>query len=128
MSKVKVAGNPEIDPTLPKIAIKLGKETFYLCFTFKALALAQKNLRDIGIEVNLLMALDLSTMDALKLVPLFYAALITHQPKITIDKVTELVTLKNLGTIFETIAQAYGASLADPTPEDDKTDPDQPVV
>jgi hypothetical protein len=122
---VKIAGNPEIDPTLPKVAIKLGKETYYLCFTFGALSLAQKNLRDIGVECNLLHALDLSTMDALRLVPLLYAALLSHQPKITIDKVTALVTIKNLGMIFEGIAQAYGASLADPSPEDVKADPDQ---
>lgn len=126
MSKtVKIAGNPEIDPTLPKIAIKLGKDTYYLAFTFGALSLAQKNLRDIGVECNLLHALDLSTMDALHLVPLLYAALLSHQPKITIDKVTSLVTIKNLGMIFEGIVQAYGASLADPSPEDVKADPDQ---
>ncbi len=123
---IKIAGNPEIDPTLPKIEIKLGKETYYLCFTFGALALAQKNLRDVGVDVNLLHALDLSTMDALRLVPLLYAALLSHQPKITLDKVTSLVTIKNLGMIFEGIAAAYGASLADPSPDDVKPDPTQP--
>jgi hypothetical protein len=123
---IKIAGNPEIDPTLPKIEMKLGKDTYYLAFTFGALALAQKNLRDIGVECNLLHALDLSTMDALRLVPLLYAAMLSHQPKITIDKVTALVTIRNLGAIFEKIAEAYGASLADPSDEDVKADPDQP--
>ena len=117
----KIAGDASIDPTLPKIAIKLGKETFYLCFTFGALITAQKNLRDIGVNVNLLHALDLSDMDALKLVPLLYAALLSHQPKITLDRVTALVTIRNLGSIFEGIAQAYGASLAEPT-EDEKAE------
>jgi hypothetical protein len=112
-----------IDPTLPRVELKLGKETYFLVFTFKALAIAQKGLRDIGVEVNLLHALDLSNMDAEKLIPLLYAALITHQPKITPAEVTELVTFKNLGTIFEKIAEAYGASLADPSDEDVKADP-----
>jgi hypothetical protein len=125
---VSIAGNPEIDPTLPKIEIKLGKETYFLCFTFGALALAQKNLRSVGVECNLLHALDLSSMDASQVVPLLYAALISHQPKITLDKVASLVTFKNLGMIFEGIAQAYGASLADPSPEDVKPDPNQPAV
>src|ERR1700730_3720240 len=129
MSKAeKIAGNPEIDPTLPKLDINLGKEGVFLCFTFGALALAQKNLRSIGVDCNLLHALDLSGLDASQLVPLLYAALISHQPKISIDKVVSLVTIKNLGMIFDGIAHAYGASLADPSPEDVKPDPDQPAV
>lgn len=64
-------------------------------------------------------------MDALRLVPLLYAAMLSHQPKITIEKVTSLVTMKNMGKIFEGIALAYGASLADPSGEDVKADPDQ---
>ena len=127
MSKtVKVAGNPAIDPTLPKIEIALGKETYYLCFTFGALAVAQKGLRDAGIDCNLLHALDLSNMDPLKLVPLLYAAMITHQPKISYETVNSLVTLKNMGSIFEGIAHAYGASLADHSDEDVKANPNQP--
>lgn len=121
---IKITEHPDLDPTLPKIELKLGKQTYYLCFTFKALAVAQKNLRDIGVQVNLLHALDLSNMDAEKLIPLLYAALLTHQPKITPGEVTNLVTFKNLGHIFDAIAQAYGASLAEPD-EDVKADPDK---
>jgi hypothetical protein len=123
---VKIAGNPEIDPTLPKIELKLGKEIYYLSFTFGALALAQRDLRASGIDCNLLHALDLSTIDPSRIVPLLYAALLAHQPKITIDKVTSLVTFKTMGTIYGQIVEAYGASLADPSPEDVKPDPDQP--
>lgn len=126
--KSTVSGNPEFDPTMPKVEIKLNGKSYFLCFTFKALSLAQKNLRDIGVDVNLLRALDLSTMDALKLVPLLYASLITHQPKITPEQVTDLVTIRNLGMLFEGIAQAYGASLADPSDDDVKADPTKPVV
>jgi hypothetical protein len=126
--KVIVAGNPAVDPTLPKIQIKLGKESYFLCFTFEAIALAQAELKKIGVDVNLLHCLDLSSMDALKLVPFFYASLITHQPKITVDSVAKLVTLKNMGMIFEGIAAAYIASMAEPSDEDVKADPDQPVV
>jgi hypothetical protein len=87
------------------------------------LSTAQLELKKIGVDVNLLQALDLTSMDALKLVPLFYASLLTHQPKITVDKATDLVTFKNMGVIFEGIAAAYGASLADPPEEDVKADP-----
>jgi hypothetical protein len=122
---LKISNHPELDPTLPKIELKLGKQTYLLCFTFKALAVAQKNLRDIGVQVNLLHALDLSNMDAEKLVPLLYAALITHQPTITPTEVVGLVTFRNLGSIFEKLAEAYGASLAEPSDEDAKSDPDK---
>lgn len=122
---LKISNHPELDPTLPKTELKLGKQTYLLCFTFKALAVAQKNLRDIGVQVNLLHALDLSNMDAEKLVPLLYAALITHQPTITPTEVVGLVTFRNLGSIFEKLAEAYGASLAEPSDEDAKSDPDK---
>jgi hypothetical protein len=126
--KLKIAGNPEIDPTLPKVEITLDEKKYYLCFTFRALALAQAELKKIGVDCNLLHALDLSSMDALKLVPLLYAALISHQPKITFEEVMDLVSFKNMGNIFNGIAQAYGDSLAEPSDNDVKPDPDQPVV
>ena len=114
----KVAKNVAIDPTLPKVPITLGAETFYLCFTFAALATAEARLRQAGITVNLLHALDLSNMDAERVVPLLYAALISYQPDITPEGVAKLVTFRNLGSIFEGVARAYGESLAEPTAED----------
>lgn len=112
----RVAKNPAIDPTLPKVTLTLGAETLYLCFTFAALATAEAKLRQAGITVNLLHALDLSNMDAERVVPLLYAALITYQPSIAPEDVAKLVTFRNLGSIFEAIAKAYGESLADPEP------------
>lgn len=125
---LKITEHTELDQTLPQIELKLGKQTYYLCFTFAALSMAQKNLRDIGVQCNLLHALDLSNMDAERFVPLLYAAMITHQPKITPIEVTRLVSFKNLGTIFEALANAYGASLAEPdedVKESKKANPDQ---
>jgi hypothetical protein len=123
----KVARNPAVDPTLPKTDIKLDGKTYFMCFTFGALALAQSKLRAQGIVVNLLHALDLSSLDAERVVPLLYAALITHQPDISIEAVAKMVSMRNLGNIFEGIATAYAASLAEPTPEDAKPDPTKPV-
>lgn len=112
----KVAKNPAIDPTLPKVPVKLGGETYYLCFSFAAIATAEAKLREQGIKVNLLHALDLSSMDAARVVPLLYATLITHQPDITPEAVAKLVTMRNLGAIFEGIGKAYTESLAEPEP------------
>jgi hypothetical protein len=122
----KTARKPAADPTLPHIEILLDGTKYDLCFTFGALALAQKQLRVQGIIVNLLHALDLSSLDAERVVPLLYAALITHQPDISIEAVAKLVTMRNLGNIFEGVAKAYGESLAEPSPEDVKPDPTKP--
>ena len=111
---MKVAKNPSIDPTLPKVELVLDGTSRYLCFTFAALALAEGKLREQGMTTNLLHALDLSKLDASRVVPLLYAALITHSPDLTIEEVVSLVTLRNLGAIFEGIANAYSASLSEP--------------
>jgi hypothetical protein len=124
MPKNRVNDTPGTDPTLPSVELTIGKQTFYLAFSFRATA--EKNLRDIGVKANLLHALDLSNLDAERFVPLLYAALITHQPKINIEKVAALVTFRSMGTIFEKIAEAYAASMAEPSDEDKQADPDQP--
>ncbi|RZU39329.1 hypothetical protein [Edaphobacter modestus] len=127
-TKVAVAGVPGIDPTLPQIEIKLGGETYFMCFTFGAMAIAKARLRVAGIECNLLQSLDLRNLDADQIVPLLYAALIMHQPDITPLEVAGLVTIPNLGNIFDGILKAYSASLADPSDEDkqEKANPKQP--
>jgi hypothetical protein len=110
----KVAKRPGVDPTLPRVPLTVNGETYFLCFTFGALALAQS---------KLIHALDLSTLDPSMVVPLLYASLITHSPDITIDEVSEMVTIRNLGVIFDGIATAYAASLAPPS--DVKENPTQ---
>jgi len=119
----KVAKNPVVDPTLPKVTITLGGVEYHLCFTFGAFATAAAKLRQAGITCNLLHALDLSNMDADRVVPLLYAALITHHPSIAPEEVAKLVTFRNLGSIFEGIAKAYGESLAEPESSDPKLEP-----
>ena len=39
------------------------------------------------------------------------------------EEVAKLVTFRNLGSIFEGIAKAYGDSLAEPEPSDPKQEP-----
>ena len=115
MSKThKVAGRPGLDPTLPLVEITLGDKTFNLCFTFTAFSVAATTLRARGIQCNLLQSLDLSTVDADRVGPLLYAAMLTQHPTITIEQVEALITFPELGNIVEKIVEAYSASLADP--------------
>lgn len=113
--KNAVAGQPGLDPTLPNVELTLGDKTYQLVFTFGALATASAKLRAKGIQVNLLHSLDLTALDADRVGPLLFAALLTHQPKIDIEEVEAKITMFNLGTIFEKIVEAYSASLADNT-------------
>jgi hypothetical protein len=123
--KRRIAGNPEVDPTLPKVEITLGGKKYFLCFTFGALALAQSKMTAAGIKCNVLHALDLTSLDATQIIPLLYAALSDHQPDMTFEQVAALVTMRNLGTIFEGIANAYKESLAEPS-DDAQVDPQKP--
>lgn len=116
MSKThKVAGVAGSDPTLPMVELTLGETTYNLAFTFAALATAASQFRARGIQCKLMYSLDLTEMDADRLGPLLYATLITNHPKITIDEAEALITMSNIGLVFQKIVEAYGASLADPT-------------
>jgi hypothetical protein len=120
---------PAIDPTLPKVEVVLGGQKYFLCFTFAALATAEARLRDVGTRINLLHALNLTDMHAEQLVPVLFAAMLTHQPDITPEAVAKLVTFKSLPNIFPAIMDAYVASLADPADKDSgdaKQHPDEP--
>lgn len=115
MSKHKVAGVAGTDPTLPTVEITLNDTTYFLAFTFGALSTAAAKLRAKGVQCNLLHSLDLSSLDADRVGPLLFAAMLSHQPNITVEEVESLVSLHNLGLIFEKIVEAYSASLAEPT-------------
>jgi hypothetical protein len=125
MSKVKVANNPEFDSALPKTPMTLGGETYYLCYTFGALSLAEAMIRKTGVQCNILKSLDVMNLGAAELEALLFAGLITHKPKITFEEASALITLRNVYLISESIATAYIAALADPS-DDVKEDPSQP--
>jgi hypothetical protein len=123
--KRRIAGNPEVDPTLPKVEITLGGKKYFLCFDFGALALAEAKLRDAGVECNLLECLDLTSLDATRIVPLLYGAVLAYQPAMAFEEVKSLVTMRNLGAIFEGIVNAYKESLAEPS-DDAQAGPQKP--
>jgi hypothetical protein len=127
MAKLKIAGNPAIDPTLPKIEREFNGKKYYLCFTFGALAIAQKGLREAGSDCNILRSMDLSTPDATVFGPLLYASLVTFQPTITLAEAEVLIDLKNMGYVYESLVKAYVASMSEPEPDEKKSEnPDQP--
>jgi hypothetical protein len=121
-----IAKNPEVDPTLPKVELKLGRKTYYLCFTYGALTQAEAELRKLGVKTNMLKALDFETLDATTLSALLYAAILTHDPSITPESAAALIVFKNIGKIREALLYAFVASLADPV--DEEASEDAPLV
>lgn len=110
----KTAKHSPLDPTLPKASVTLDGVTYHLCFTFAALILAEAKLREQGVIVNLIEALDLNSLDATKVVPLVYAALVTHQPDTTFEDAAKLVTLRHFAALRLSLYEAFVESMAEP--------------
>ncbi|MGC1784451.1 MAG: hypothetical protein WA708_18145, partial [Acidobacteriaceae bacterium] len=85
--KLEVAGAPALDPTLPKVSLELGGETWHLCYDYAALAIAERKLRAAGQVVNMLLAMNVFDLDAEKLPHVFFAGLVRSHPEMTIGKV-----------------------------------------
>jgi hypothetical protein len=107
-------------PTIKPVELSLGGQEYQLVFTFGALAHAQTKLRKLGIEANLLHALDLSNLTPDQVAPLLYAAAITHHPKTDYAQLESLVTMQTYGPILNAVVEAYIASIADPTPKEEQ--------
>jgi hypothetical protein len=110
------------DPALPAVELKLGKRILSLCFTYEAMALTEQEFRKLGQPINILHALDFDSLDASTLAALLYAALITHQPAITLAEIPALIKFRHIGKIRESLMLAFVASLAEPA-EATETDP-----
>ena len=119
MSKKKVAGNPALDATLPYVVLELDGESYRLAFDYAALSVAERKLADIGVQVNMLDALDLRSIGAERLPIVLYASLVKAQPDMTFEDVKHLVTMRTYALIFEKVVEAFVASMKE-TPKDQK--------
>jgi hypothetical protein len=111
---------------LPKVPITLADgQTYFLCFTFRALAIAEAAIKKTEPDFNIL--LSLGKFDANNTVALLYAALVTHKPELTLEKVYDLVPFEQMYSIPEKLVEAYTLSTrsAD-SKEGSKADPKQP--
>lgn len=124
----KIADNPALDPTLPDVSITLKGKPYSLCFTYGALALAERKLSDEGQKCNLLEALDLRNLGADRLPIVFFASLITAHPSITLAEVTGLITMKNFPDIFSKVVEAFVASMSEPKSEDESNPIPEPAA
>lgn len=109
--KHRVAGNPSLDATLPYVALELNGESYRLAFDYAALSLAERKLADIGMQVNMLNALDLRSIGAERLPIVFYAALVKAHPEMTYEDAKALVSMRTYSAIFEKVVEAFIDSM-----------------
>jgi translation initiation factor IF-2 len=112
-----IAKNPEIDPTIKKVELKLGDKTYFLAFTYGSLVKAEAELRKLGVQVNMLEALDVYNLDATKLSAVLYAAIISFDPSFTPESVTKLIKVRNIPDIRIALLNTLEASFAEPEEE-----------
>ncbi len=116
MAKEKtVAGRPGIDPTLPDVSIEVAGKKYQLCYDFNAICQVYAETR-----VNLLEGFELGNPIVLR--AMFWASVLKHQPKLTVEDAGSLVNADTIGAITEGLMLAWGGSLpeengksADPT-------------
>jgi hypothetical protein len=102
------------DPMISEVALEIGGERFSLCFDFAALATAKAKLREYGVTINLLHALNFSEMDVDTVPALFFAATQRHQPDLSWEHAQQLVNLRTVSSIFNGLAAAYKVAVVEP--------------
>lgn len=111
------------DTQAPSVDLKIGEETYQLCFTFAALQEAKRILRREGIKVNLLVALDSLEVDYDTLPALFYGALRTHHPEMDYKRALAMLDPRNAHLVFGAIFEAYAKSIMEADGEPSPVDP-----
>jgi hypothetical protein len=109
-----------IHPTSRARTIELDGEKFTVEFNFRAYS-AMKELTGI----SLINAWNPSEMDAKEIACLLFAGLLTHQREIEVEFCFDALRGENFADIYNTLLEAYTASL--PKPKED-ADPKQPIA
>lgn len=126
MAKRNIA-NTAADPTLPKTPVTVGGKTYDLCFTFGALARAERfinaELERAGSNerVNLLAALPVINMGNLPL--LFAAGVHQFHPELTFTEAHDLVDYADVSAVSAAIVAAFDATRVKQEKSDDPPQP-----
>ena len=121
-----VGGNAELDPTMPKTSIEIDGKTYWMCFTFGALATVEAKLLQKGIEVNLLWALDPGNVNLNSVRTLFAASINAAHPEVEWEDALDLVTFDNVFTITNLIFKSLKESVKKSGEEKQAATPTQP--
>ena len=103
--KVSVAGVPGVDPTLPRVPLVLNGKTYYLHFSFNAIATAEELT-----GLNILDSMDLQNLNAIKYRALLYSTLLQEDPSITLERVGNMISLATLPAITVALVHEWTGS------------------
>lgn len=129
MPKKKIKTSPAaaikepVHGATPKdVTVTLAGTKYHLRFNFRALEVAEMKLAAEGYNVNMLTMINPETVGANRLPFLFFASLVTLQPKIKYATVKPLCTFRAAMAIQGAVMDAYIAGMnkdkePDPTPE-----------
>lgn len=107
MNNETVAGTPA-DPTARYTTLKLGRQTFHLCFDFDAVAKAEQMT---GME--LLFGVDWSKISAPRMRAMLCACMLKAHPETKPEDLTQYIVHKNLFAIQEALVEAWVNSTPD---------------
>lgn len=112
-----------VDPTLQCAPVTIREKNYNLCFNFRAIALAEKRLRQQGHDVYLLSAMAPLTFETIPQV--LAAALFTHQPEMTFEEIVALVDYDNVWPLQNELRKAWFEAF--PQQKEGDKNPPEPV-
>jgi hypothetical protein len=119
MKKTEVV---EIDPTVETTDVVIGEKVYRMCLNVRALAVAERELKRLGYNVVLIVALSRERLLELdSILVLFAASIRKFHPEVGFEEAIDLVTLPYLYTVAVAVHNAWEKAL--PKPEGDKANP-----
>lgn len=106
----------------PEVEVSIKGLKFRLCISYGALAVAQTKLRSLGVNINLLLALNPLLMGPDNLPALFFGAAHQQHPKLTYDEAVSLIDLETWEPVMCAVLKAYELAM----PKSDKGTPRNP--
>lgn len=113
MPKKNIAGTAA-DPTVRFTPLTLNGQTYQLAYDFEAIAQAEELT-----GLSLLVGVNWSQIGVRQIRAMLYASLLKAQPKITLDDLTPLLTVRNIAPIERALAAAWVESTPDPEKKDE---------
>ncbi len=103
---------PRTNPTAPTVALTIDGETYKLFFSLDVIAEAEE-ITDKPLITGLNRK-DFQSPRVSLIRALFWASLRVHHPEVTLEQVKALITVRNLGEVWEKVLDAWVACMKGP--------------
>jgi hypothetical protein len=124
MMKRKLTSVPAVDdPTVETTEIVIGGKTYKMCFDFRSLAKAERELNAAGHKISLLTALPGHNLESIYV--MFAASIRRFHPEIAYEDAIDLVDLPTAFSVYSAIVEAWAKAMPEPRRED-KRNPTEP--